>query len=54
MHFKWHFISLTLSLQIGGGVLGDCWHTEERGQAVAVYFLAPMLGPIAGPVAGAW
>ncbi|PSS29845.1 hypothetical protein PHLCEN_2v2660 [Hermanssonia centrifuga] len=41
-------------LAIGGGVLGDCWRTEERGKAVALYSLAPLLGPVVGPVAGAW
>ncbi|KIP12227.1 hypothetical protein PHLGIDRAFT_62113 [Phlebiopsis gigantea 11061_1 CR5-6] len=41
-------------LSIGGGVLGDCWKPEERGQAVALYSLAPLLGPVVGPVAGAW
>lgn len=40
--------------QIGGGVLGDCWHAEQRGQAIALYSLAPLLGPVIGPVAGAW
>ncbi|PSR72427.1 hypothetical protein PHLCEN_2v11701, partial [Hermanssonia centrifuga] len=39
---------------IGGGVLGDCWRPEERGKAVALYSLAPLLGPVVGPVAGAW
>ena len=33
------------SLQIGGGVLGDLWRNEERGQAIALYSLAPLLGP---------
>ncbi|KAJ3478756.1 hypothetical protein NLI96_g9543 [Meripilus lineatus] len=41
-------------LSIGGGVLGDCWKTEERGAAIALYSLAPLLGPVVGPVAGAW
>ncbi|KAL4244382.1 MFS transporter superfamily protein [Abortiporus biennis] len=41
-------------LAIGGGVLGDCWRTEERGAAIALYSLAPLLGPVIGPVAGAW
>ncbi|KAI0947331.1 hypothetical protein AcV7_009784 [Taiwanofungus camphoratus] len=41
-------------LSIGGGVLGDCWKTEERGQAIALYSLAPLLGPVIGPVCGAW
>lgn len=42
------------SSQIGGGVLGDLWAPHERGQAIAVYSLAPLLGPVLGPVAGAW
>lgn len=41
-------------LSIGGGVLGDCWRTEERGQAIALYSLAPLLGPVIGPICGAW
>ncbi|KAG9310436.1 MFS polyamine transporter [Chiua virens] len=41
-------------LAIGGGVLGDCWLPEERGQAIAVYSLAPLLGSVIGPITGAW
>ncbi|KIM73432.1 hypothetical protein PILCRDRAFT_829167 [Piloderma croceum F 1598] len=41
-------------LSIGGGVLGDCFRPEERGQAIAIYSLAPLLGPVIGPVTGAW
>ncbi|EPQ50360.1 MFS polyamine transporter [Gloeophyllum trabeum ATCC 11539] len=41
-------------LSIGGGVLGDLWAVQERGQAIALYSLAPLLGPVVGPVAGAW
>lgn len=41
-------------LAIGGGVIGDCWRTEERGQAIALYSLAPLLGPVIGPACGAW
>ncbi|TDL13513.1 MFS polyamine transporter [Rickenella mellea] len=39
---------------VGAGVLGDCWKPEERGQAIAVYSFAPILGPVVGPVIGAW
>ncbi|KDR79426.1 hypothetical protein GALMADRAFT_243502 [Galerina marginata CBS 339.88] len=41
-------------LSIGGGVLGDTWHPEERGKAIAIYSLAPLLGPVVGPVCGGW
>ncbi|KII94376.1 hypothetical protein PLICRDRAFT_36640 [Plicaturopsis crispa FD-325 SS-3] len=41
-------------LAVGGAVLGDCWRTEERGKAIALYSLAPLLGPVIGPVCGAW
>lgn len=40
-------------LSIGGGVLSDCWHAEQRGRAIAIYSLAPLLGPAVGPIAGA-
>ncbi|KAL1951522.1 hypothetical protein VTO73DRAFT_671 [Trametes versicolor] len=41
-------------LACGGAVLGDMWSPEERGKAIAVYSLAPLLGPAIGPVAGGW
>ncbi|PPQ92011.1 hypothetical protein CVT25_004868 [Psilocybe cyanescens] len=41
-------------LAIGGGVIGDVWKAEERGQAIAIYSLAPLLGPVIGPMCGAW
>ncbi|KAJ7740218.1 MFS polyamine transporter [Mycena maculata] len=41
-------------LAIGGGVLGDIWDAEERGQAIAIYSLAPLLGPVVGPLCGAF
>lgn len=39
---------------IGGGVLSDLWTSDERGKAVALYTLAPVLGPSVGPLIGAW
>lgn len=41
-------------LAIGGGILSDCWTAEQRGQAVGLYSLMPLLGPAVGPVAGGW
>lgn len=39
-------------LGIGGGVLADIWLPTERGRAMALYSLAPLLGPAIGPIAG--
>ncbi|TFY69980.1 hypothetical protein EVJ58_g103 [Rhodofomes roseus] len=41
-------------LATGGAVLSDMWIPEQRGQAIAIYSLAPLLGPVIGPVAGGW
>ncbi|KAK2463962.1 hypothetical protein APHAL10511_004013 [Amanita phalloides] len=41
-------------LSVGGGTLGDIWRPEERGKAISIYSLAPVLGPVVGPVCGAW
>ena len=41
-------------MAVGGGVLGNCWDPEERGKAVGIYSLAPLLGPALGPLVGAW
>ena len=37
---------------IAGGVLADCWAAEERGKAIGIYTLTPLLGPTLGPVIG--
>ncbi|QSZ30230.1 hypothetical protein DSL72_004752 [Monilinia vaccinii-corymbosi] len=39
-------------LALGGGVLGDLFAAEERGKAISIYSLAPLLGPAIGPIAG--
>lgn len=31
-------------LAIGGGVLSDCWSPDQRGKAISIYSLAPLLG----------
>ncbi|KAG2150965.1 MFS polyamine transporter [Suillus clintonianus] len=47
-------LGASASLPIGGGVLGDCWRPEERGKAMSIFSLAPLLGPVVGPITGAW
>ncbi|KAH7355047.1 MFS multidrug transporter-like protein [Rhexocercosporidium sp. MPI-PUGE-AT-0058] len=39
-------------LAIGGGLLSDLFTAEQRGKAISIYSLAPLLGPAVGPVAG--
>ncbi|THX18413.1 MFS multidrug transporter [Aureobasidium pullulans] len=37
---------------VGGGVLSDLFTADERGRALSMYSLAPLLGPAIGPIAG--
>lgn len=39
-------------LTIGSGTIADMFPVEERGKAMAVWAMGPMLGPCIGPVAG--
>jgi multidrug resistance protein len=39
-------------LAIGGAVLGDLFKPEERGKAMGLYAMGPLLGPAIGPVIG--
>lgn len=41
-------------LTIGGGVMGDLFHAEDRGKAIALFTMGPLLGPAVGPIAGGW
>ncbi|TGJ85088.1 hypothetical protein E0Z10_g3701 [Xylaria hypoxylon] len=41
-------------LAVGGGVLSDLFAAEDRGKALSIYILAPLLGPAIGPIAGAF
>ncbi|CEJ93268.1 Putative Polyamine transporter 3 [[Torrubiella] hemipterigena] len=40
------------TLGIGGGTLSDLFTADERGKAVAIYSVAPLLGPVIGPIMG--
>ncbi|KAF2668935.1 MFS multidrug transporter [Microthyrium microscopicum] len=37
---------------IGSAVLSDCWGAENRGQAMSIYQLAPVMGPALAPIVG--
>ena len=43
---------LTLELQIESDVNADLFRLHERGQAIAVYTLTPLVGVVIGPIAG--
>ncbi len=38
--------------RLAKGVLSDCFPPEQRGRAIAIYSLAPLIGPAIGPIAG--
>lgn len=39
---------------IGGAIVGDMWSPTERGMAMALYSIAPLVGPSTGPLVGGW
>ncbi|KAJ7595902.1 MFS general substrate transporter [Mycena floridula] len=39
---------------IGGAIVGDMWSPSERGMAMALYSIAPLVGPSTGPLVGGW
>jgi multidrug resistance protein len=41
-------------LGIGAGIIADCFNPEDRGLAIAIYNLVPLIGPAIGPIAGAF
>lgn len=38
--------------KIGGAIMGDMFTPLERGRAVSIYSIAPLIGPVIGPVCG--
>lgn len=41
-------------LSVAGGLISDMFEAEDRGRAISVYSLVPLLGPAIGPIAGGW
>lgn len=39
-------------LTIGGGVIADLFHREERGTATSIFGIGALLGPAVGPICG--
>jgi multidrug resistance protein len=42
----------SVPLALGGGLLSDLFYAEQRGKAISLYSLAPLLGPAIGPLVG--
>ncbi|KAL1666551.1 major facilitator superfamily domain-containing protein [Schizophyllum commune] len=45
-------LSGSAPIAIGGGSIGDLFNEKERGSAMALYTLGPLLGPVIGPICG--
>ncbi|KAL1838172.1 hypothetical protein VTJ49DRAFT_2974 [Mycothermus thermophilus] len=41
-------------LTLGAGVIADVFRVDERGTAIGIYTLGPLIGPTIGPVLGSW
>ncbi|KAH6624032.1 major facilitator superfamily domain-containing protein [Chaetomium sp. MPI-SDFR-AT-0129] len=41
-------------LTLGAGVIADVFRVEQRGSAIGMYTLGPLIGPTIGPVVGSW
>ncbi|KAL0939898.1 uncharacterized protein CTRU02_206508 [Colletotrichum truncatum] len=39
-------------MAVGGGTIADMYSADERGKAMALFSLGPLLGPVIGPVLG--
>lgn len=37
---------------VGAGTIADIWETRERGRAMSIFYLGPLMGPLAGPILG--
>jgi multidrug resistance protein len=47
-------ISGSSPVTLGAGSVADMFAREERGMAMAIYGLGPLLGPVVGPIAGGY
>ncbi|EUC39954.1 hypothetical protein COCMIDRAFT_110054 [Bipolaris oryzae ATCC 44560] len=41
-------------LSIGGGIISDIFDRDDRGLALTIFAIGPLLGPIVGPIVGAY
>ncbi|KAH6690565.1 multidrug transporter of the major facilitator superfamily [Plectosphaerella plurivora] len=37
---------------VGAGTIADIWEIRERGRAMSIFYLGPLMGPLVGPILG--
>ena len=37
---------------VGAGTVADLWEVQERGKAIGIFYLGPLLGPLLAPILG--
>lgn len=37
---------------VGAGTIADIWEVRERGQAMGIFYLGPLMGPLFAPIIG--
>src|ERR1700709_2845340 len=37
---------------VGAGTIADIWETKERGKAMGIFYLGPLMGPLLAPIIG--
>lgn len=37
---------------VGAGTIADIWESQERGRAMSIFYLGPLLGPLIAPIVG--
>ncbi|RYP56622.1 hypothetical protein DL771_011743 [Monosporascus sp. 5C6A] len=37
---------------VGAGTVADVWEPQERGRAMGIFYIGPLMGPLIGPVVG--
>ncbi|RUS17270.1 major facilitator superfamily domain-containing protein [Endogone sp. FLAS-F59071] len=42
------------AMTVGSGTISDIFRAKERGTAVGIFALGPLLGPVVGPIAGGY
>lgn len=37
---------------VGAGTIADVWEVKERGRAMGIFYLGPLMGPLFAPIVG--